>query len=96
MNTFNQLMLLAEDMKKRDYKLAHRCQEVARGMTDWVSVDDGDLVPNTYYLVQCDGGEWVPFLLNVYSQWVCNSNFLPVEVFNGLNKVLMPTPPKES
>jgi len=41
MNTFNQLMALAEDIKQRDYKLAHRCQEIARGVDGWIKIEDG-------------------------------------------------------
>ena len=63
--------------------------------SEWVSVDDDNLIKNTYYLIECHGGEWVPFLLNIDNKWVVNSSFLPTEVMNGLRKVILPTPPKE-
>lgn len=50
MNTFNQLMALAEDIKLRDYNLAHRCQEIARGTDGWIKVEDG--LPESKY--DCD------------------------------------------
>jgi hypothetical protein len=59
---------------------------------DWVSVKNCDLIPNTEYLVKCHGGLWTPFLFNIDSKWLINSNFLHKKVFNGLDKVLMKYP----
>lgn len=55
MNTKQQLMLLAEDIKKRDYSLAHKCQEIARGVDDWVKVEDKEKPTDMKTILVSDG-----------------------------------------
>lgn len=58
----------------------------------WISVEDKNLKPDTYYMVKCHDGVWIPILLNIDMQWVLGKNFLPIEAFSNLDKLLIPYP----